>query len=174
MARRQREERADELLERVGLGERREAHPRELSGGEQQRVALCAAVAHRPRLLIADEPTGELDAATAREVFTLISELVREHGGTALVVSHDPASTEGADRVVHVRDGRVSDERLSGAGSDGAIVVGRGGWLRLPEDLLRAAGIEQRAAARLEGDGVVVSAIGDPVAPRRATIATSE
>ena len=68
--------RADELLERVGLGARRDAHPRELSGGEQQRVALCAALAHRPRLLIADEPTGELDAATAREVLDLIAELV--------------------------------------------------------------------------------------------------
>ena len=160
VSRRQREERADELLDRVGLGARRDAHPRELSGGEQQRVALSAALAHRPRLLIADEPTGELDAATAREVFGLISELVREGGGTALVVSHDPASTESADRVVHVRDGRVSDERLSGSAADGTIVVGRGGWLRLPEDLLRAAGIEQRASARLEPGGVVVSPVG--------------
>jgi ABC-type lipoprotein export system ATPase subunit len=165
VSRRQREERADELLDRVGLGARRDAHPRELSGGEQQRVALSAALAHRPRLLIADEPTGELDAATAREVFGLISELVREDGGTALVVSHDPASTESADRVVHVRDGRVSDERLLRGAGDGAIVVGRGGWLRLPEDLLRAAGIEQRAAARLGADGVVVSAIGESAAP---------
>ena len=158
--RERRETRADELLERVGLGARRDAHPRELSGGEQQRVALCAALAHRPRLLIADEPTGELDAATAREVFGLIAELVREDGGTALVVSHDPASTESADRVVHVRDGRVSDERLAGGGRDGAIVVGRGGWLRLPEDLLRSAGIERRASAHLESGTVVVSPIG--------------
>ena len=97
-------------------------------------MALCAALARRPQLLIADEPTGELDAATAREVIDLIAELSREEGGTALVVSHDPASAERADRVVHVRDGRISDERVAG-GSDGAIVVGRGGWLRLPEEL---------------------------------------
>ena len=87
-----RDARADELLSRVGLAGRRDAHPRELSGGEQQRIALCAALARRPHLLIADEPTGELDAATAREVLDLIAELTREEGGTALVVSHDPAS----------------------------------------------------------------------------------
>ena len=105
----------------------------------------------RPQLLIADEPTGELDAATAREVLDLIAELVREEGGTALVVSHDPASAERADRVVHVRDGRISDERVAGSVRDGAIVVGRGGWLRLPEDLLRSAGIDRHASAELRG-----------------------
>ena len=113
-ARERRDARAGELLERVGLGDRSNSHPRELSGGEQQRVALCAAVASRPQLLIADEPTGELDAATAREVLDLIAELSREEGGTALVVSHDPASAERADRVVHVRDGRISDEHVAG------------------------------------------------------------
>ena len=157
LPRSERERRADELLDRVGLGARRDAHPRELSGGEQQRVALCAAIAGRPDLLIADEPTGELDAATAREVLDVIAELVRSEGSTALVVSHDPASAERADRVVHVRDGRVSDERAAGAAGDGAIVVGRGGWLRLPEDLLRSAGIHDRATARVEGDAVIVA-----------------
>jgi ABC-type lipoprotein export system ATPase subunit len=156
-ARARRDARADELLERVGLGSRRDAHPRELSGGEQQRVALCAALAGRPDLLIADEPTGELDAATAREVLDLIAELRRAEGSTALVVSHDPASAERADRVVHVRDGRVSDERLASRGADGAIVVGRGGWLRLPEDLLRAAGINERATAHLDEGKLVVA-----------------
>ena len=160
-----RDARADELLGRVGLGGRREAHPRELSGGEQQRIALCAALARRPHLLIADEPTGELDAATAREVLDLIAELTREEGGTALVVSHDPASAERADRVVHVRDGRVSDERVAGS-ADGAIVVGRGGWLRLPEDLLRSAGIGRHATAHLHGTGLVVAPAGEePGAP---------
>jgi ABC-type lipoprotein export system ATPase subunit len=152
-----RERRADELLERVGLAARRDAHPRELSGGEQQRVALCAAVAARPDLLIADEPTGELDAATARGVLDVIAELVRGEGSTALVVSHDPASAERADRVVHVRDGRVSDERMAEGGGDGAIVVGRGGWLRLPEELLRSAGVHDRATARLEANRVIVA-----------------
>lgn len=158
-ARNRRDARAGELLERVGLGARRDAHPRELSGGEQQRVALCAAVARRPQLLIADEPTGDLDAATAREVLDLIAELAREEGGTALVVSHNPASAERADRVVHVRDGRISDERVAGGG-EGAIVVGRGGWLRLPEDLLRSAGIDRHATAHLHAESLVLEPAG--------------
>ena len=158
-----REARADELLERVGLGKRRDAHPRELSGGEQQRIALAAALAAKPALVIADEPTGELDAATAREVLGLIAELVRESGTTALVVSHDPASAERADRVVHVRDGRISDERIAGATGDGAIVVGRGGCLRLSEDVLRAAGIDRYATAELRGRELVLGAAGESV-----------
>jgi len=153
-----RETRAGTLLERVGLGGRRDARPHELSGGEQQRVALCAALAHRPRLLVADEPTGELDAATARGVLELVAELIREHGTTALIVSHDPATVDHADRVVHVRDGRVSDERLARTGGDDAVVVGRGGWLRLPEELLRSAGIGDRATVRLDTRGLVVAA----------------
>ena len=124
------------------MRDRADAHPGELSGGEQQRIALCAALAHRPRLLIADEPTGELDEASAGVVYALLAELSREEGVTALVVSHDPRSTEIADRVVHIRDGRVSEER----GRDGAaVVIGRGGWLRIPEDALREAGIGDRA-----------------------------
>ena len=166
--------RADELLERVGLGARRDAHPRELSGGEQQRIALCAALAARPALVIADEPTGELDAATAREVLELIAELVRESGSTALVVSHDPMSAEVADRVVHVRDGRISDERVTGSAGDGAIVVGRGGWLRLPEDVLRAAGIDRHATAELRGRGVVLEAAGESVSETQAPVPPRE
>ena len=169
-----RDARADELLERVGLGDRLDAHPRELSGGEQQRIALCAALAIRPALLIADEPTGELDATTAQEVLALIAELVRESGSTALVVSHDPASAEVADRVIHVRDGRISDERVGGASGDGAIVVGRGGWLRLPEDVLRAAGIDRHASAELRGGEVVLQPSGASVTVSQALQAAPE
>jgi ABC-type lipoprotein export system ATPase subunit len=143
--------RAHELLERVGLLDRARARPSELSGGEQQRIALCAALAHRPALLLADEPTGELDAATAADVYSLLEELISEHGASALIVSHDPASTEIADRVVHIRDGRVSEERVGG---DETAVVAAGGWLRVPEDVLRAAGIGERALV-LSRDGVV-------------------
>ena len=125
--------RAHSLLERVGLRDRSNALPGELSGGEQQRIALCAALAPRPRLLIADEPTGELDEVSAATVYTLLAELSREEGVTALVVSHDPRSAAIADRVVHIRDGRVSEER-SGVGA--AVVIGRGGWLRIPEEAL--------------------------------------
>ncbi len=148
---RERRARARELLERVGLLDRATARPGELSGGEQQRIALCAALAHRPRLLIADEPTGELDAATAEDVHRLLRELVVEQGSAAVVVSHDPASMEIADRVVHIRDGRVSEERAGGAET---VVVGTGGWLRVPEEMLRTAGIGDRAILE-SNDGVV-------------------
>jgi ABC-type lipoprotein export system ATPase subunit len=148
-----RERRADELLERVGLLERRDARPGELSGGEQQRVVVCAALAHRPRLLVADEPTGELDAASARDVFGLIRELAREERCTVVLVSHDPVSAEVADRVVHIRDGRVAEEA-------DAAVVGRGGWLRVPEELLRRAGIADRARVELEAGAVVLRGDG--------------
>ena len=146
-----RRRRAHELLERVGLLDRSGARPGELSGGEQQRIALCAAVAHAPRLVVADEPTGELDESTARSVLDLLVELVRDEGAAALVVSHDPASATIADRVVHVRDGRVGEERRDAGDT---VVIGRGGWLHVPEETLRAAGIGERATVRL-GEGVV-------------------
>jgi len=179
--------RADELLERVGLRHLAEAPPAELSGGEQQRVAVCAALAHGPRLLLADEPTGELDADNAAAIYRLLGELVREHGCTAVVVSHDPASAAVADRVVTIRDGRVSEELTPGEGGDEAIVVGRGGWLRLPEELLARAGVRERAAARLEDRNIVITSrepgqAGDETAvrareaaePSRATVAEVE
>jgi ABC-type lipoprotein export system ATPase subunit len=152
-------ERAGELLARVGLRHRAASRPPELSGGEQQRIAVCSALAHRPRLLVADEPTGELDAESAATVFELIAELVREHRCTALLVSHDPASTQIADRTVHIRDGRVSEESGDGAGNDERIVVGRGGWLRLSGELLQRARIGSHARARVDGHSVVLTGV---------------
>jgi ABC-type lipoprotein export system ATPase subunit len=150
-----REKRADELLERVGLADKRLRRPGELSGGEQQRIAVCAALAHRPKLLLADEPTGELDAVTAALVYELLGELAREEGCTTVVVSHDVESTSIADRIVRVRDGRVSEE--AARAGDETLVVARGGWLRLPEELLARAGIGDRARAELAGRGIVVT-----------------
>jgi ABC-type lipoprotein export system ATPase subunit len=158
--REEREARADELLARVGLTAKADSLPGQLSGGEQQRVALCAALAHRPRLLLADEPTGELDEASARLVYSAIAELAAAEGCTVVMVSHDAASTEIADRFVHIRDGRVSEETVRGDVDEGLIVVGRGGWLRLPEEFLERAGIGTRAAASLEDGRIVVSAAG--------------
>jgi ABC-type lipoprotein export system ATPase subunit len=152
----ERNRRADELLERVGLADKRDARPAELSGGEQQRVAVAASLAHRPRLFLADEPTGELDTASARLVYDTIGELIRSERCTAVIVSHDPESASIADRVVRIRDGRVSEESGGELGQE-AIVVGKGGWLRLPEELLRRSGIRTHANARLEGRDIVVS-----------------
>jgi ABC-type lipoprotein export system ATPase subunit len=148
--------RADELLERVGLADKREARPAELSGGEQQRVAVAASLAHRPRLFLADEPTGELDAHSAQLVYETIGELIRAERCTAVIVSHDPESASIADRVIRIRDGRVSEES-GGTLREESIVVGRGGWLRLPEELLRRSGIRTHATARLEGSDILVS-----------------
>ena len=144
-----RRSRAHELLERVGLLDRAGAQPAS-SGRRAAARRPCAALAHRPKLLIADEPTGDLDEA-AREVHALLAELVAEERSSAIVVSHDPASTAIADRVVHIRDGRVAEERQ---GEVETAVVGTGGWLRIPEETLRAAGIHDRARIVL-GDGSV-------------------
>jgi ABC-type lipoprotein export system ATPase subunit len=154
-----RRRRAGELLARVGLESRADARPSELSGGEQQRVALCAALVHRPAVLLADEPTGELDAAAAETMYTLISELIREQGATALIVSHDVGSARIADRIVQIRDGRVSAEATPG--SEEALVVGSTGWVRIPEDLLARSGIGERARPALAGSAVSLSPAGE-------------
>ena len=103
--------RARELLEQVGLGERADHYPVQLSGGEQQRVALARAVALDPPLLLADEPTGNLDSATGAGIIDLLFALNRERGSTLMLVTHDTAVAERADRVVSLRDGRVVGDR---------------------------------------------------------------
>jgi energy-coupling factor transport system ATP-binding protein len=158
-------ERADDLLDVVGLADRGHARPSELSGGEQQRIAVAAAVSRRPRLLLADEPTAELDSENAASVFRLIEQIVRTESASAIVVSHDPASTAIADRIVHVRDGRVSGETGRDGDERESIVVGRGGWIRLPEEFLHRSRIVTRARARIKGDEIVVS--GDETVPER-------
>ena len=163
--RRERLARGEELLERVGLLHKAEARRYELSGGEQQRVAVCAALAHHPRLFLADEPTGELDAENAQLVYGLLGSLSREHGCTTVIVSHDPGSAAISDRTVHIRDGRVSEESTRTAGDGDVIVVGRGGWLRLPEEFLRRAGIGARAQARVEPGRIVVAPAGSVETP---------
>jgi putative ABC transport system ATP-binding protein len=103
--------RARALLEQVGLGDRTHHYPVELSGGEQQRVALARAVALDPPLLLADEPTGNLDSSTGAAIIDLLFTLNRERGSTLLLVTHDAALAERADRVVSLRDGRVVGDR---------------------------------------------------------------
>ena len=105
--------RAGELLDAVGLSERGHHYPSQLSGGEQQRVALARAFAPRPALLMADEPTGNLDGATGRVVLDLLIELRAEEGSTMVLVTHDPAVAALADRRIHLRDGRIEREELA-------------------------------------------------------------
>src|SRR6185369_2066222 len=105
-------ERADALLRAVGLAERGHHYPSQLSGGEQQRVALARAFAPDPPLLLADEPTGNLDTATGARVLDLLGELRAAAGSTLVLVTHDPAVAARADRRVHLRDGRVEREEV--------------------------------------------------------------
>ncbi|MDA5283652.1 ABC transporter ATP-binding protein [Streptomyces sp. Isolate_45] len=105
-----REERVRTLLALVGLADHAEQRPGELSGGQQQRVAVARALANEPALIIADEPTGQLDSETGRSIMRLLRAVVRSEGVTALVATHDPAMIELADCVVELRDGRIVEE----------------------------------------------------------------
>ena len=104
--------RGEELLARVGLADRTHHYPSQMSGGEQQRVALARAFAARPAVLLADEPTGNLDGATGRHALDLLVEMRRVEGTTLVLVTHDPLVAERAERRIHLADGRiVRDER---------------------------------------------------------------
>ncbi|NBB77830.1 MAG: ATP-binding cassette domain-containing protein [Verrucomicrobia bacterium] len=105
----ERRRRVTELLEAVGLGHRAGHRPDALSGGERQRVALARAVMHRPRLILADEPTGSLDSVAGAQVLNLLKQLSADHGIALLLVTHDPATAEICDRTVHMRDGRIEE-----------------------------------------------------------------
>ncbi|MDO8846851.1 MAG: ABC transporter ATP-binding protein [Coriobacteriia bacterium] len=106
----ERRTRALELLERVGLSDRVDSLPTTLSGGERQRVAIARALVNRPRILIADEPTGAVDSANSKRIMDLLRTVSRETGMTLVVVTHDPQVAEQADRVIRVLDGRVVTE----------------------------------------------------------------
>jgi ABC-type lipoprotein export system ATPase subunit len=113
---RERRERSYELLVEVGLADRAEALPSELSGGQRQVVAIARALANHPRLLLADEPTGALDSVSAERALDLLASIREHYGMTVIVVSHDPAVATRADRVVHLVDGQVTDPEGSGLG----------------------------------------------------------
>jgi putative ABC transport system ATP-binding protein len=111
---RSRDARVQELLELVGLGGRAKHRPHELSGGEQQRVAIARALANRPRILLADEPTGQLDSETGHVIMMLLRDVVRIEGVTAVVATHDPVMLDVADRIVELRDGELFEGSLRG------------------------------------------------------------
>ncbi|MBM3139102.1 MAG: ATP-binding cassette domain-containing protein [Chloroflexi bacterium] len=156
--------RAEHLLEIVGLIDKRRHRPEQLSGGEQQRVAIAVALANDPPLLLADEPTGELDSATADEVFSVFRDLNERTGVTVVIVTHDRAITRRVDRVVAMRDGRTSSEivrHVSFARGEGEVVeefavVDRSGRLQIPREMVEELGIGDRARLSLGEDHVEV------------------
>ncbi len=132
------ESRAADMVKLVGLAGREQSHPNQLSGGQQQRVAIARALVNRPSILLADEPTGNLDSTNSAEIMEVLTKLNREQGITVIVVTHDPDVAAYADRVVTFRDGVIiSDTRKDGAGVRG----GAGGNAAAPETADRAASL---------------------------------
>jgi ABC-type lipoprotein export system ATPase subunit len=131
------------LLRAAGLEERARARPAELSGGEQQRVAVCAALAKRPRIVLADEPTGELDRRATAAVIELLLELSTDAEAAALIVTHDPEVALATARTIHIRDGRLAAEGTTRP----VLIVDEQGWLRLPRRLREQAGLRERVRA---------------------------
>jgi ABC-type lipoprotein export system ATPase subunit len=154
-----REARVVGLLDRVGLGERAAALPRELSGGERQRVALCVAIVHRPTLLLADEPTGELDQANAEVILRLIGDLATSERMSVIIATHDPATARFADRTVTISGGRIAEESRGGHDT---VVVSATGWMRIPPRLRAGAGIGDRATTDSRAGAVILRPAGKP------------
>jgi ABC-type lipoprotein export system ATPase subunit len=161
-----RRERAAELLALVGLSERAGHRPDRLSGGEQQRVAIAVALANAPQVILADEPTGELDTATSTEIFSVLRQVSSEMGVTVVVVTHDPLVSTQVNRTVAIRDGRTSSETLrrtalNDAGDHHIIaeefaVLDRAGRLQLPREYVDALELERRVRLALEDDHIGV------------------
>lgn len=161
-SRRARAARTAELLDMLGVGDCARRRPDELSGGQQQRIAVAVAVACEPQVLLADEPTGELDTATAAEVFDALRRVNAELGTTTVVVTHDAQVSEQVDRTVGIRDGRTSSEIRRRDDTDGTrvseeyAVLDRAGRVQLPRDFTEALDMKERVRLELESDHVGV------------------
>ena len=171
-SRRRRAGRADELLALLGVADCRDRRPRQMSGGQQQRVAIAVALANAPAVLLADEPTGELDSATGQEVFAAFRRANEELGTTIVVVTHDQAVADEVRRTVAIRDGRTSTEVLrrtevDEAGQESLVareyaMLDRAGRLQLPAEYTTALGMEHRVLLELEEDHIGVWPDGSP------------
>ena len=164
--RRSRAPRAAELLDLVGVGQCADRLPREMSGGEQQRVAIAVALANAPQVVLADEPTGELDTTTSQEVFDALRAANRELGTTVVVVTHDPTVSGQVERTIAIRDGRTASEvlRRTERGADGGsavvaeeyAVMDRAGRVQIPAEYREALDLTRRVRLALEADAVAV------------------
>jgi len=163
----------DELLDLLTVGDVADRRPDQLSGGQKQRVAIAVALANGPRVLLADEPTGELDEATSADVLAAMETVNTERGVTTLIVTHDPAVSEHVDRTVRIRDGRTSTETLRSThvDADGRsvrvaeeyAVLDRAGRMQLPAEFTAALALRDRVRLSLEPDRVEVRPGDRPV-----------
>lgn len=154
------------LLEAMGIGHLASAQPAELSGGEAQRLAAAVALANSPQLLLADEPTAELDSQTARSFLRDLRAVLAERRAAAVIVTHDRDVEQHADRVVQLRDGRTSTEttwRDEGGElvADEVLILDRAGRLQLPRRFVEAAGFKDRVRAHLDGAEVRLRPAGE-------------
>jgi ABC-type lipoprotein export system ATPase subunit len=149
-----RRQRSLTLLDAVGLRGKAHAKVRTLSGGEQQRLALCIALAPAPRLLLADELTGELDTETSLAVFDLLKQLSEQTGLSVLVVTHDLAIAQRTDRVVRIVDGRIATQSRRGASE--LVSIDDRGMIQLPRDLLIESGIDGQARVKIVPEGLLI------------------
>jgi putative ABC transport system ATP-binding protein len=159
---------AMELLERICMGDRMDHRLEELSGGEQQRVAVAIALANQPRLLLADEPTGELDSATAKTIYDLLRDLNRKLGLTIVIVSHDPGIAQHVDRVVAVRDGKLASESVRISSTAGGsheetlhtfeelAILDSAGRLTIPREHLEQFHIRRRVRLEIVDEGILI------------------
>ncbi len=164
---RERLSRARELLGLVGLGHRSGHHPSQLSGGEQQRVSIAVALANRPPLLLADEPTGELDDETGAAVLELINEVNRQLKSTVVIVTHDPAIATSVGRAVAIRDGKTSTETLrkvtferqsgnQGKDVEEFLIVDSTGSVQIPGEVIKRLSIGRRVRISVTGSNVTL------------------
>ena len=164
--RRKRLQRAGFLLDTLGIAHCADRTPDRMSGGEQQRAAIATALANQPRVLLADEPTGELDSATAQDVFSALQTANTELGVTVLVVTHDPAVSSQVRRTIAIRDGKTSSETIRHTATDEQgtttlhareyATLDRAGRVQLPREMTRRLGMRNRVELQEEPDHIGV------------------
>lgn len=169
--RKPRRQRAEELLDALQMSDKGRRYPSELSGGEQQRVAIAVALANSPPLLLADEPTGELDTSMAEDVFRMLQRINRQFRVTVIIVTHYAGIARWVDRVVRIRDGRIGSESYlmsSYRGDEGReeeyLVVDRAGRLQLPREYVERLSLDGLASAGMaeDGGGVTLRPVAAP------------